>query len=259
MANILALILENKKKRIEVLKKNREGCISLIKKAPRLRSFKKAINKESRISLIAELKQASPSAGVLRKDFSLPELARNFSEAKVDAISVLTEEDFFLGKISYIEDVRKVTDVPVLRKDFIIDEVQVLESRAAGADAILLIVRLLDDKQLNRLYSLAKDLNMDAVVEVHTQKELKRIMPFSFDIIGINNRNLDTLTTDLNTTAKLVPFVSKDSVVISESGILSLKDMLWLKGLGINAVLVGETIMRSPAVKDKIKELHIDG
>jgi len=259
MANILSLILENKKKRIAVLKKNREGLLSLIKKAPKTRSFKRAINKESRISLIAELKQASPTAGVLRKSFSLIDLAKVFSEAKVDAISVLTEEDFFLGKIGYIDNVRKIAGVPVLRKDFIIDEVQVLESRAAGADAILLIVRLIDNERLKRLYSLAKDLNMDVVVEVHTQKELRRIMPFSFDIIGINNRSLDTLTIDLNTTAKLSPFISKDSIVISESGISSLKDMLWLKGLGVNAVLIGEAIMKSSVVKNKIKELHIDG
>ncbi|OPX30214.1 MAG: hypothetical protein B1H08_02285 [Candidatus Omnitrophica bacterium 4484_171] len=259
MANILSLILDNKKKRITVLKKNRDGLLSLIKKAPRPRSFRKAINRESRISLIAELKQASPSAGVLRKDFSLIDLARIFSEAKVDAISVLTEEDFFLGKISYIEDIRKVTNIPVLRKDFIIDEVQVLESRAAGADAILLIVRLLDNERLERLYSLAKDLNMDVVVEVHTQKELRRVIPLYFDIIGINNRSLDTLTIDLNTTAKLAPFISKDSTIVSESGVSTLKDMLWLRGLGVNAVLVGEAIMKSLNVKDKIKELSIDG
>jgi len=259
MPNILSLILDNKKKRIAVLKKNKEGLLSLIKKAPKPRSFKKAINKEPKISLIAELKQASPSAGLLRKDFSLTDLAKIFSEAKVDAISVLTEEDFFLGKISYIDKVHKAVGVPVLRKDFIIDEVQVFESRAAGADAILLIVRLLDNDSLKRLYSLAKDLNMDVVVEVHTQKELRRIMPLSFDIIGINNRSLDTLNIDLNTTAKLAPFISKDSTIVSESGISSLKDMLWLKGLGINAVLIGEAIMKSLNVKDKIKELQIDG
>ncbi len=259
MGNILSLILENKKKRIEILRKNREGLLSLIKKAPKIRPFKSSIKREGKISLIAELKQASPSAGILRKDFFLKDVVRSFIESKVNAISVLTEEDFFLGKISYIEEVNKIANIPILRKDFIIDESQVLESRAAGADAILLIARLLDNERLLRLYSLAKDLGMDIVVEVHTQKELRRVLSLPFDIIGINNRNLDTLTIDLNTTAKLAPFISKDIAIISESGISELKDILWLKGLGIDAVLVGEVIMKSEDVNSKIKELHIDG
>ena len=259
MANIISLILDSKKERVAVLKKNREGLLSLVKKAPKPRPFRRAISKVNKISLIAELKQASPSAGVLRKDFPLVELAKNFSDSNVDAISVLTEEDFFLGKISYIEEVRKVTNVPILRKDFIFDEIQVIESRAAGADAILLIVRILDNKRLERLYSLAKDLNMDVIVEVHTQKELRRVMSLPFDIIGINNRNLDTLVTDLNTTAKLAPFVSNDSTIVSESGVSTLKDMLWLKGLGVDAVLVGESIMKSFDISGKIKELRGDG
>ena len=164
-----------------------------------------------------------------------------------------------MGKVSYIEEVNKITNVPILRKDFIIDEAQVLESRAAGADAILLIVRLLDNERLSSLYSLAKELGMDVIVEVHTQKELRRALSIPCDIIGINNRNLDTLTIDLGTTAKLTPFIPKDIAIISESGVSNLKDILWLKGLGIDAVLVGEAIMKSPHVDEKIKELHIDG
>jgi len=259
MANILSLILDSKKKRVKILKKNREGLLSLIKKSPPVRSFKKAINREGKISLIAELKQASPSAGLLKKDFSLQDLVKEFVQARVNAISVLTEEDFFLGKIGYIQEVSRRNEIPVLRKDFIIDEVQVLESRAAGTDAILLIVRLLNNDRLKCLYSLAKELGMDVVVEVHTQKELRRILPLGFDIIGINNRNLDTFNIDLNTTAKLIPFVAKETAVISESGISNLKDILWLKGLGANAVLVGEAIMKTSSIRNKIKELHIDG
>ncbi|MFH1768071.1 MAG: indole-3-glycerol phosphate synthase TrpC [Candidatus Omnitrophota bacterium] len=150
-------------------------------------------------------------------------------------------------------------NIPVLRKDFIIDKIQVFESRAAGADAILLIARILDNNRLRQLYALAKELGMDVIVEVHSEKELRRIMPFSFDIIGINNRNLDTLKVDLNTTAKLAPFVSKEAVIISESGIFDLKDILLLKGLGVDAVLVGTVLMRSASVLEKIKELNIDG
>ncbi len=259
MNNILRIILENKKKMAGVLKKNRDALLSLAKKAPRLRSFKDAIRREGKLSLIAELKKASPSSGVLREDFSLSELARRMSEAGANALSVLTEEDFFLGKINYIEEVKKVVDIPVLRKDFIIDESQILESRAAGADAILLIARILDNKKLGLFYEQAKELGMDVIVEIHTEKELKRVLSLSCDIIGINNRNLDTLRTDLSTTEKLLPFIPADTVVVSESGIKEFKDVLWLKGLGVNAILVGEAIMRSPLVEEKIKELHIDG
>ena len=258
MDNILPLILDNKKKRIEVLRKNKEGLLSLIKKAPKQKSFKKSIKREGKISLIAEIKQASPSGGVLRRSFSLQDLAKIIVGAGVNALSILTEEDFFLGRINYIEEVSKLIDTPILRKDFIIDEVQVLESRAAGADAILLITKILDNHKLMRLYEVAKDLGMDVVVEVHTEKELRRVLPLSFDIIGINNRNLSNLKVDLNTTVKLVPFVPKGAAVVSESGISNLKEILQLKGLGVNAVLVGEALMKAPNIEEKIRELHID-
>ena len=189
MHKVLSLILESKKKRIEVLRKNRE--------APGPLSFKKAIKREGKISLIAEIKQASPSSGVLRQEFSPVDIAKKYEKLRVNALSVLTEEEFFLGKINYIEDIKKSVNLPVLRKDFIIDEVQVLESRAVGADAILLIMRILDEAKLKRLYSLAKDLGMDVLVEVHTEKELRKVINYGVDIIGINNRNLDTFKVDI--------------------------------------------------------------
>jgi indole-3-glycerol phosphate synthase len=260
MSNILSSIIENKKKRIKILKKNEQGFLSLIKKAPKVQPFRKAITKKNKISLIAEIKQASPSAGVLRPDFSLEKIASLFSRNNVDAISVLTEEDFFLGKISYIKKVKEINPhIPVLRKDFIIDPIQILEARAAGADAVLLILRLLDVPKLKKLYDLAKELGMDVIVEVHSEKELRKILPLSFDIIGINNRNLNTLKVSLGTTAKLAPFISKDVTIVSESGINNLKDVLWLKGIGVDAVLIGEAFMKSISIKDKIQELHVDG
>lgn len=257
--NILPLILETTKKRVNILKKNREGLWSLVKKAPPLRSFKDAISKKDKIAIIAEIKQASPSAGIIRKDFNHIELASRLQQGGVDALSVLTEEEFFLGKLMYLEDIRNVVDLPLLRKDFIIDESQVLESRAAGSDAILLIVRLLTDEQLSRLFSLAKELGLDVIVEVHTEKELKRAIKISPDIIGINNRNLSTLKVDVSRTQMLVPFVPCDCVIISESGIKELKDILLLKGLGVNAVLIGESIMREDNIEKKLELLNIDG
>jgi indole-3-glycerol phosphate synthase len=258
MHKVLSLILEAKKERIGVLRKNQEAFLSLIKKAPAPVSFKSAIKREGKISLIAEIKQASPSAGILRKNFSHLELASTFKRLKASAISVVTEEDFFLGKINFIEDIKKIVNLPVLRKDFILEEVQVLESRAVGADAILLIMGVLDEDKLKKLYRSAKDLGMDALVEVHTEKELKKVLKMGVDIIGINSRNLHTFQVNLERTKKLLPFIPKGVVKVSESGIQTLKDMLLLKGLGTNAVLIGEALMKADNIEDKFKELNID-
>ncbi|MFA5008191.1 MAG: indole-3-glycerol phosphate synthase TrpC [Candidatus Omnitrophota bacterium] len=258
MHNVLSLIVEAKKKKIEILKKNRDELLSLVKKAPKIASFSEAIKREGKISFIAEIKQASPSAGILRKDFSHIDIAKIYSEAKVNAISVVTEGEFFLGKINYIEDIKKEVNLPVLRKDFILDEMQILESRAVGADAILLIMRLLDEARLTQLYNFSKELGMDVVVEIHTEKELKKVLAANINIIGINNRNLNTLKVDLKTTQKLIPFIPQAIVKLSESGINALRDVLLMKGLGVDAILVGESLMKADNIAEKIKELHID-
>jgi len=258
MHKTLSLILDAKKERVKVLRKNREAFLSLIKNAPTPVSFKNAIKREGKISFIAEVKQASPSAGILRKNFSHLELAKTFKKGKASAISVVTEEDFFLGKINYIEDIKKQINLPILRKDFIFDEVQILESRAVGADAILLIMGILDEEKIKSLYSATKDLGMDALVEVHTEKELKKVLKMGVGIVGINSRNLHTFQVNLERTKKLLPFIPEDVVKVSESGISNLKDVLLLKGLGANAVLVGEALMKSDNLEEKIKELNID-
>jgi len=258
MHNVLSLIVEANKKKIEILKKNTEEFLSLIKKAPKPLSFKEAIKREGKISFIGEIKQASPSAGVITKEFSALDIAKIFQNLKVNAISVLTEGEFFLGKINYIEEIKKEVELPVLRKDFIIDEAQILESRAAGADAILLIVRILSIERLARLYKFSRELGMDVLVEVHTENEMKKALKLDTEIIGINNRNLNTLRVNLAATQKLMPFIPPQMIKVSESGINSLKDVLWLKGLGVDAVLVGEALMKAPNLEEKIKELHID-
>jgi indole-3-glycerol phosphate synthase len=258
MHNTLSLILDAKKKKAEVLKKNREALLSLVKKAPAPVSLKKAIKRENKVSFIAEIKQASPSTGILRKEFSPVDIARSFARARVNALSVLTEEEFFLGKLNYIEDIKKEVNLPVLRKDFIFHEIQVLESRAVGADAILLILRILDDTQFAELYAQSKELGMDVLVEVHTEKELKKAIQSGADIIGINNRNLHTLKVDITRTQQLAPFIPPDVVKVSESGICSLKDMLLLKGLNVDAVLIGTVLMKAENIEEKTKELNID-
>ncbi len=258
MHKVLATIVETQKRRIKVLRKNREALLSLAGKAPGPRSFKKAIRKEGKISLIAEIKQASPSAGVLRKNFSHLAIAKAYRKAGLSAISVVTEEDFFLGKVNYIEEIRKENNLPILRKDFIIDEIQILESRAVGSDAVLLIMNILSEDQLKSLYNYTRELGMDALVEVHSEKELKKVLNSGVDIIGINNRNLNTLTVDLEVSNKLIPFIPKEIIKVSESGIDSFKDVLLLKGLGANAVLVGGALMKAKNIAAKVKELNVD-
>lgn len=259
MHKVLSLILEAKRRRIDLIRNNTRGFASLIQRLPKPRSLKEALIKDSAVSIIGELKQASPSAGVLRPDFNAIELALLFEREGIDALSILTEEEFFLGKITHIQEVKERVALPILRKDFILEEVQVYESRAVGADALLLIVRILEDEKLKKLLGLTYELGMEAVVEVRSNKELARALKMPrIELIGINNRNLDTLKIDIKTTGKLIPFIPEEITVVSESGIQSLKDMLYLKGVGVDAVLVGEALMKAEDVRAKIRELRVE-
>jgi len=219
------------------------------------RPFIEAINKPRQISLIAEIKRQSPSSGVIREDFDLQKIAGIYQEAGVQAISVLTEEDYFAGNVSYINEVKKIAQAPVLRKDFILEAYQVYESRFFGADAILLIAELLTREKLCELMQLAQELGLDCLVEAHTEKELKKILNLKVPLIGINNRDLHTLEVDFKITEKLFPLIPKDKVVVVESGIKSSQDVLFLKILGVSAVLVGETLMRAGDLHKKIEEI----
>ncbi len=258
MHNVLSSIIESKKRKIKILKKNKEALVSLAGRASEPNSFKDAIKRKNKVSLIAEIKQASPSKGILKKNISPSELAHIFDKQKANAISVVTEEDFFLGKNSYIEEVKRETVTPVLKKDFILDKTQILEARAVGADAILLIMGILDFEQAKDLYEFAKGLKLDVLTEVRTEKELRKALKIGVDIIGINNRNLHTLEVDINRSKKLLPFIPDEVVQVSESGINSLKDVLLLKGLGADAILVGHAFMQAGNIEAKIKELHVD-
>jgi indole-3-glycerol phosphate synthase len=258
MHQILSLIVEGKKKRLDILYKNKEGILSLLKKAMPVKDFKKAIMREGKLSFIAEIKQSSPSAGILCKDFNPVAIAKAYKDGGAHAISVVTEEEFFLGKLNYVGEVKKAAELPVLRKDFILDEIQVYESRAAGADALLLIMAILTPEKFKTLFELTHKLGMHALVEVHTEKELRKALSCGVELIGINNRNLHTFEVDLKITQKLVPFIPNNVVKVSESGINELKDILLLKGLGVDAVLVGTTLMKAENIVAKLKELNID-
>ncbi|HGE72878.1 TPA: indole-3-glycerol phosphate synthase TrpC [Candidatus Poribacteria bacterium] len=221
-----------------------------------IRSFKSAISGFDKVNLIAEIKKASPSRGVIREDFNPSAIAEIYEQNGVSAISVLTDKKFFQGDLSFLKIVRSVTSkTPILRKDFIIDEYQIFQSRLFGADAILLIANVLDLQKLNMLISIARGIGLDCLVEVHNENDLNKAIASDAEIIGINNRDLNTFTVDLKTTADLVRLIPDDKIVVSESGISSSKDVEFLKKLRVNAMLVGESLMASKDIAKKIKQL----
>jgi indole-3-glycerol phosphate synthase len=220
------------------------------------RPFLEAISKPRTISLIAELKRASPSAGVIRQDFNPAEIAITYQQAGAQAISVLTEEDYFQGSLNHLNEARAATTLPLLRKDFILEPYQIYESRLYGADAILLIAELLTQDKLTELMELADSLGLDYLVEVHEARQLKKVLNLkAVGLIGINNRDLHSLEVDFKTTERLYTLIPKDRAVVVESGIKSAQDVLFLKILGASAVLVGEALLSAPDISRKISEL----
>lgn len=217
--------------------------------------FKEAIAKPGRMNLIAEIKKASPSQGLIRDDFDVRDLARTYAENGADAISVLTEDKYFLGKPRYLREVSEEVQLPVLAKDFIIDEMQIYEAFSNGASAILLIVAILDDKQMKDLIQTAAGLDMDCLVEVHGEPDLDRALEAQAEIIGINHRDLHTLAVDMTTSERLIPRIPKDTVIVAESGIKSHDEIVKLKERGVHAVLIGETFLRERDVGKKIQEI----
>jgi indole-3-glycerol phosphate synthase len=207
------------------------------------------------IQLIAEVKQASPSRGILTSSFNPTELARVYAEGGAAAISVLTEASHFMGSIEHLAAIREAVGLPLLRKDFIFDPYQIYESRAYGADALLLIATILSQAQLKELISLSHSLCLRCLVEVHNEGEVERAVLSEAEIIGINNRDLKRSSVDINTTRRLRPLVPEGKIVVSESGIRSRKDVEKLRRWGVDAVLVGEALVIAGNVRAKMKEL----
>ncbi len=255
-AAILDKILREKKQDVE-RKKKKVSIAALKEHMSRMKKpldFSAAI-KGNKIRLIAEVKKASPSRGVLCPDFKPLEMARIYAQSGAAAVSVLTEVKHFMGDLKYLERIKKELSVPVLRKDFIFDEYQVYESAASGADAMLLIAAILSQSQLEGLISLAHVLGMQCMVEVHNEKELERALLCDARIIGINNRDLNTFNVNTDTTRRLCAIIPEEKIVVSESGIRKRSDIAKLKKWGVNAVLIGESLVTAKDIPAKIKEL----
>jgi indole-3-glycerol phosphate synthase len=266
MSSVLDQIIQTKREEVARRKIDRpvEMLREMIGALGRPRNFFQAVTTKTKkpLNLIAEVKKASPSAGVIRADFDPVKIAQAYEAGGADALSVLTDEKYFQGHLDYIHAIRDVVRLPVLRKDFIIDPYQVYESRAAGADAILLIAEALQVNELIDLQILATELNMTVLIEVHDMDNLirvrDRVIGFphkSYSLLGINNRDLRTMKTDLGTTLRMAELVEDRQVLVSESGINSAADVKKLAEAGVQAVLVGESLMRSEDIGGKIKEM----
>ena len=222
---------------------------------PPTKDFRAAIAQSGNINLIAEVKKKSPSKGIIREDFDPIQIAETYAENGAAAISVLTDVRFFDGRLDYLSSIRQVVDVPLLRKDFTIDPYHIYQARVAGADAILLIVAALTKDQLREFMDIAESLSLASLVEVHTDTELEIALDVGAEIIGINNRDLRTFHTDLATTFSLQEFLPTGKVVVSESGIYTRADVESLREAGVDAILVGESLMRSPDIGEQVRKL----
>lgn len=218
-------------------------------------SFAGNLKRAGTVNIIAEIKRRSPSKGIIREDFDPLRIAESYARAGAAAMSVLCEEDYFGGSLDHLRMIRAAGPTPLLRKDFLFDEYQLYEARAAGADAVLLIVAILDDGLLRRLVAKAAELNLDALVEVHTGEEMRRAASAGATVIGVNNRDLTTFNVDLGTSIKLAPLAPAGAVLVSESGIASRDDIARLRAAGYSAFLIGERFMRAADPGAALREL----
>jgi len=251
---MLDKIIRDKMREVDKKKRSNPISASDILERKTIKNFSNAIKKQN-MPIIAEIKRKSPSAGIIKKDFNHIKIAKTYEKGGACAISILTDNKYFGGKLSFISDIKDRVNIPVLRKEFIIDEYQVYESTFSGADAMLLIVKALSFKKLKQLISLAKRLGIETLVEVHSKNELDIAIDAGANIIGVNNRNLDTMTVDITTSLKLVKEIPTNCIKISESGIRSYRDIKLLKQEGFNAFLIGESLMNEKDPGWKLKTL----
>lgn len=261
----IELILGKKRESIERLKAETSynALAARSERVPEPRGFGRSLMQKKPLAVIAEVKKASPSKGIIREDFNPMDIALQYEKSGASAISVLTEEHFFLGSPKYLQEVHRAVSIPVLRKDFLLDPIQIPEARALGADAVLLIAAFLEKGKLRMLLEASSDFGLDALVEVHSESELEDAMKSGARIIGINNRNLKTFHVDFETTFKLLPSLRRTSeqpsdggtIVVSESGISNHEQVTRLSEAGVDAILVGESLMRSDDIGGKLQTL----
>jgi indole-3-glycerol phosphate synthase len=260
--SIFSQILDRKRKAVAQLRADpssqdfRERALKIRKNADPHRLLRALESNSQRLKIIAEFKRRSPSAGIIRGDLTVSDIVRRYERGGACAISVLTDEEYFGGSIADLCAARSSTNLPLLRKDFIIDPIQIFEAAIAGADAVLLIVAALDDASLKELRSLAEnELRLDALVEVHTSEELRRALTSGARIVGVNNRDLRTSEVSLNTSERLIAEVPRDRILISESGLQSADSLLRLRKVGFRGFLVGEALMRAPDPEKSLRDL----
>ena len=255
--SVLDAILAKTRVRVETERERRPLGPShpAVREAPPVRPFAAAIARPGRVNVIAEHKRRSPSRGTIRDDLAPADVARAYESAGAAAISVLTDEPFFGGRMEHLEEVRRATALPALRKDFVLDPWQVWEARAAGADAVLLIVAALADGELGRLLAVTREAGVDALVEVHDRRELDRALAAGARLVGVNNRDLTTLAVSLETALALAPAIPDDVVAVAESGLRRGEDLRHLRAAGFDAFLVGEHLMAAPDPGDALRQL----
>lgn len=246
--DVLKDIVQTKREEVARRLPARAEWLDRARDARPTRGFAAALSRAGEVRLLAEIKRRSPSAGEIRAGAEVAEIARSYERGGAAALSVLTDEGYFGGSLAALEEAGQAVEIPLLRKDFIIDPVQVLEARAAGADAILLIARILTNEQLQDLEGRASELGMDALVEIHSEEELNRVMSLESRLIGINNRDLRTFETDLDLSLRLAPSVPLKYTLVAESGIRTAEDVEGLGAAGVDAILVGESLMREADV-----------
>jgi len=254
---MLSRIIEEKRRVVDEAKrlKSQDELMKEIRSLSVKSQFKKNISRPNHVNLIAEIKKASPSKGILRGDFNPVKIAVTYQANGASAISILTDERFFEGSLEDVVKARENVSIPILRKDFFIDEYQIYETVKSGADAILLICDILSIAELTKFYNIATELGLDCLMEVHNEEDIEKVLSVDAGIIGINNRDLHTFKVDLGVTQRLIRMIPQNKVIVSESGIKRYEDIMFLRSLGVNAVLIGEAFMESDDIGAKMREL----
>lgn len=255
---ILDTLIASSKKRVDEAKSEKSPAQlikELDKKELRAPRFKKSLLDYNGVSIIAEIKKASPSKGLIRPDFDPVKIAGQYSECNIQAMSILTEPEYFKGELKFVEAISKEYDIPILRKDFTVDEYMIYEAKLAGADAILLIMAALTDAEFKKFHAVADELGLDVLVETHNEEEVKRALEYG-SIIGVNNRNLQTFEEDIHTCGRLLPLIPDGKLKVAESAIRSHEDYKYLQSLNYDAALIGEAFMRRTDIKSAVDELR---